>query len=237
MRSRVCGSSEALPFRPREHAIVGRSAISTAGCKRSPRQTLYIHSAELYILPPLLSTHTTMDPLRSHEEPAQEAQPFADQTPENRRARRRKVKELKREAEAGRKPEAGPSGVNTSNETREEKNPSEKKPDNAFDDADFIAFTFSEPEEDADERPPAREWDKGKERASERDRSGRKRKSDAYERDDGYSSKKQRVAAASRRAPWTADVDWESCTNVAELYVLHNATLMDSRPLTISGSG
>lgn len=134
----------------------------------------------------------------------------------------------KHEAEAGTEAEAGPSGANTPIETREKKKkkPAEKKRDNAFDETDFIPFTFSDPEEDVDERPSAREWDKGKGRASEREHAGRKRKSDEYERDDGYASKRQRVAAASRRAPWTADVDWESCTNVAEMYVLYMAPLL-----------
>lgn len=32
-------------------------------------------------------------------------------------------------------------------------------------------------------------------------------------------TKKERMDAASRKAPWLADVDWEGCTNVAQLYV------------------
>ena len=159
-----------------------------------------------------------MQPRNLDRESAQTASAPANQTPEGRRGRRRKAKE-RREAEAGTEPEAGPSGVNTPTETSEKKETAEQKGENAFEEADFIAFAFSDPEEDADERPPAREWDKGKGRASEHDYAGRKRKSGEYERDDGYANKKQRVAAASRKAPWTVDVDWDSCANVAEMYV------------------
>ena len=78
-----------------------------------------------------------------------------------------------------------------------------------------------------------REWDKGKskgkgkERARDDDKSsrregeraGRKRKAEEIDHDDGYANKKERVAAASRKAPWASNVDWMECTNVAEMYV------------------
>lgn len=113
---------------------------------------------------------------------------------------------------------------------------------------DFIPFDDSGPElektqqpgQDQRERkrsPPTREWDRGKvrvrepsppsdqrkrrERSWERDQkdSGRKRKHDTTF-DDGYENKKQRTDAASRKAPWVSDVNWESCTNVAEMCVV-----------------
>jgi non-canonical poly(A) RNA polymerase PAPD5/7 len=82
---------------------------------------------------------------------------------------------------------------------------------------DFLPFELSESESDAQAPPrPTREWDEGK--PEERDRKG-KRKDRGYEREDGYENKKQRVNAASRRAPWVVDVEWERCSNVAEMCV------------------
>ena len=85
---------------------------------------------------------------------------------------------------------------------------------------DFIAFGLVDghPREKAKEDVRERDWDKGKRKAGERDGgSGRKRKAD-FDRNDGYHNKKERTDAASRKAPWVADVDWEASTNVAELY-------------------
>ncbi|KAI0062345.1 Nucleotidyltransferase [Artomyces pyxidatus] len=118
-------------------------------------------------------------------------------------------------------------------------------PERTFDPGvDFIPFGLSdEPEgedrtrgksdrERASDRPVnrEREWDRGKgkarqweqradERDRDRDRNGgaRKRKADDYDRNDGYENKKQRMDAASRKAPWVAGVDWEASANVAEL--------------------
>jgi hypothetical protein len=86
------------------------------------------------------------------------------------------------------------------------------------DSEDFIPFApDSAGEED---EPPTREWDKGKSKGRGRDRdSGRRRDRDSYG-DDGYANKKQRTDAASRKAPWVADIDWDDCNNVAEMYVL-----------------
>ncbi|EIN07011.1 Nucleotidyltransferase [Punctularia strigosozonata HHB-11173 SS5] len=107
----------------------------------------------------------------------------------------------------------------------------------SFQDAeDFVPFAPDSDEEEED-RPPVREWDKGKGRERDRDRDGdgdgerrrdrdrdkdrdgdfgRKRERERYG-DDGYVNKKQRLDAASRKAPWVADIDWDSCNNVAEM--------------------
>ena len=64
----------------------------------------------------------------------------------------------------------------------------------------------------------AREWDKGKSRLANDDRNhGRKRKVDEVDLNDGYENKKQRVNAASRRAPWAWDVEWDRCQNVSQM--------------------
>lgn len=88
---------------------------------------------------------------------------------------------------------------------------------------DFIAFRFEgDPDvhdhfrKEDKEEPREREWDKGKERAQDRDNVGGKKRKADFDRDDGY-SKKERMDAASRKAPWITDVDWEGCANVAEL--------------------
>ncbi|PCH37934.1 hypothetical protein WOLCODRAFT_148891 [Wolfiporia cocos MD-104 SS10] len=88
----------------------------------------------------------------------------------------------------------------------------------SFEEADFVAFTYSE-EESEEAKPAVREWDEGKGKAPERDwaQSGRKRKADDRDPMDGHASRRRRVSAAARKAPWTADVDWERCTNVAEM--------------------
>ena len=99
--------------------------------------------------------------------------------------------------------------------------------ESSFGDNDFIAFSFSDTEE-ADKQsvressPPVREWDRGKAKDKGKEReehAGRKRKVEEVDFDDGYANKKQRVAAASRKAPWAQDVDWDKCRNVAEMCV------------------
>jgi len=65
-----------------------------------------------------------------------------------------------------------------------------------------------------------REWDQGKVRERSRGRCGestKKRKHDAVDFEDGYANKKQRMNAASRKAPWVYDIDWKDCRNVAEM--------------------
>lgn len=78
--------------------------------------------------------------------------------------------------------------------------------------------------QDEKSKPPhsEREWDRGKD-ARDNDRrdrrndpdSSRKRKHDDY--DDGYTNKKERMDAASRKCPWVNGLDLERCRNVAEM--------------------
>ncbi|EJF66211.1 hypothetical protein DICSQDRAFT_152192 [Dichomitus squalens LYAD-421 SS1] len=138
----------------------------------------------------------------------------------NRRARR---KEKQRQ-----NGEAGPSNPQSSNTSEPPSKAAEASSaiQSSFGNDDFIAFSFSDSEE-ADKRsaressPPLREWDRGKRKEKEREEhAGRKRKVEEIDFNDGYTNKKQRIAAASRRAPWAQDVDWDRCVNVAEM--LHN---------------
>jgi non-canonical poly(A) RNA polymerase PAPD5/7 len=89
--------------------------------------------------------------------------------------------------------------------------------------SDFIALGLEDDSEVHDrsrkedkEEPPEREWDKGKGKAQDRDNVGGKKRKADFDRNDGY-NKKERMDAASRKAPWVTDVDWEGCANVAEL--------------------
>ncbi|KAI0636561.1 hypothetical protein C8Q77DRAFT_1154490 [Trametes polyzona] len=154
----------------------------------------------------------------------------------NRRARR-KEKQQQQAAEAG-QPTSDTAGTSQDVNTSSSKHSSKAGASDGggFTEADFIAFSFSDPEEESaptqEDWPPVREWDKGKGKGKARERererewerekehAGRKRKAEEIDLDDGYANKKQRVAAASRKAPWVKDVDWDSCTNVAEM--LHN---------------
>ncbi|EIW60204.1 uncharacterized protein TRAVEDRAFT_164816 [Trametes versicolor FP-101664 SS1] len=153
--------------------------------------------------------------------------PTDDKTSGSSRRARRKEKQQNAEA--------GPSGSSTQDDTNavvEPKASGKGEGENTFTEADFIPFSFSDPEEPAEpapakeDWPPAREWDRGKgksrekerERGDERESAGRKRKVEEVDFDDGYANKKQRVAAASRRAPWVNNVDWDRCANVAEMY-------------------
>lgn len=90
-------------------------------------------------------------------------------------------------------------------------------------DEDFVGFTFSDEEENEEEVeetvPQVREWDRGKGKARDYESGGRKRGHDEIDYNDGYANKKQRTDAASRLAPWAADVEWDKCNNVAEMYV------------------
>lgn len=93
--------------------------------------------------------------------------------------------------------------------------------------------------------PPTREWDRGKpplndDRDRDRDRHARRRDRDADRHADGRGRKREhdridengdtrrdetrRTAhyTESLKAPWTKDVDWDACNNVAEMYVLHH---------------
>ena len=89
--------------------------------------------------------------------------------------------------------------------------------------SDFIAFGFEDDPEVHDrfhkedkEEHRERDWDRGKGRAQDRDNVGGKKRKADFDRNDGY-NKKERMDAASRKAPWVTDVDWEGCANVAEL--------------------
>lgn len=112
-----------------------------------------------------------------------------------------------------------------------------------FTEEDFIALPPIDPEDPEEEVPetksPVREWDRGKGKSRDYDGYGRKRKLDEVDLSDGYANKKQRVDAASRRAPWAADVDWEHCNNVAELYVasLSSMSIVFIRSQVAAGSG
>lgn len=81
--------------------------------------------------------------------------------------------------------------------------------------SDFIALGFEDDPIDKEE-PRERDWDKGKGKAQDRDNAGGKKRKADFDRNDGY-NKKERIDAASRKAPWVTDVDWEGCANVAEL--------------------
>lgn len=81
---------------------------------------------------------------------------------------------------------------------------------------DFVAFTFSDGEDKYEEDDtPIREWERGK--RSYEGSHGKKRKADEVEREDRYSSKRNRLDHVPRKAPWVVDVDWQSCNNVPEL--------------------
>lgn len=173
----------------------------------------------------------------------------ASSSNENRKARRKNKKRKEKadaQPEAG---PSNPKGANTkdSQDAEPSSAPGPSTTQNngsqSFLEADFIAFD-DEPESQEDEpealnpkgkgkqragspsangkEPYAREWDKGKGRmlANDDRGHGRKRKVDEVDLRDGYDNKKQRLNAASRRAPWVWDVDWDSCRNVAEMYVI-----------------
>lgn len=89
--------------------------------------------------------------------------------------------------------------------------------------SDFIALRFEDDPEVHDrfrkedkEEPRERDWDKGKGKAQDRDNVGGKKRKADFDRNDGY-NKRERMDAASRKAPWVTDVDWEGCANVSEL--------------------
>jgi non-canonical poly(A) RNA polymerase PAPD5/7 len=97
--------------------------------------------------------------------------------------------------------------------------------------ADFIPFDFSDEEVAAEEEedgvPSVPSPDKGKDRErpewdvnvhGELKKNGMKRSAEVME-EGGYANKKQRTDASSRLTPWVRDVDWDSCRNLAELYV------------------
>jgi hypothetical protein len=102
---------------------------------------------------------------------------------------------------------------------------------------EFIKFAFSDSDEET-AAVPIREWDQGKQ-SGDVEKRGKKRKSGEmsrgdreYDRDgrrdrgrdrdrdrdrDRHGEKKQRLENVPRHAPWVATVDWDRCSNVAEL--------------------
>ncbi|KIP08737.1 hypothetical protein PHLGIDRAFT_68903 [Phlebiopsis gigantea 11061_1 CR5-6] len=144
----------------------------------------------------------------------------------SRKARRDRDRDRDRTDKKKEDIEAGPSGTSHS-DAATEAGPSttlNERQDVASSsfaaDQDFVGFTFSDDEKENEEEveetaPPVREWDRGKGKA--RDYEGRKRRHDEIDYNDGYANKKQRLDAASRLAPWAVDVEWDKCTNVAEM--------------------
>lgn len=188
------------------------------------------------------ATHlnTLMSTKQPHSQDSSGSAPLEEQPPSNRRSRR------KEKQQAAAVLEAGPSGSNAPisavGEGAKDSAVGSALAKSTFAEADFIPFSFSDPEEPApapEDWPPEREWDKGKgkrgakenergrarEREREPEHAGRKRKADEINLDDGYANKKQRTAAASRKAPWVTDVDWDSCANVAEMYACKDVAL------------
>ena len=100
----------------------------------------------------------------------------------------------------------------------------EKLPAPSFEDnVDFIAFE-SDPHERSSqgeqEDLPVGERDRDAPKFRERDSGNSKKRTLDFDQNDGYNNKKERTNAASRKAPWVTDVDWEGSINVAELYAL-----------------
>ncbi|KAI0748435.1 hypothetical protein C8Q80DRAFT_1104159 [Daedaleopsis nitida] len=153
-----------------------------------------------------------------------------DDNPSNRRTRRKEKHNTHADAGPSGSQSAGPSNPaskSNSSNLQSTKNGVAESASSSFAEADFIAFSFSDPEVEAAapraDSPPGREWDKGKGKAGESsgrresEHAGRKRKAEEVDSNDGYANKKERVAAASRRAPWAKNVDWEGCVNVADM--------------------
>ena len=118
-------------------------------------------------------------------------------------------------------PEAGPSSLTLdmlSDRSDIMRNDRTRKNAEFTTENDFISFV----RESDPERPlstSAREWDKGKAvmRSGKEEHAGRKRRWEEVTQDDDISTVKRKADAATRRAPWTKSVDWETCRNVAEM--------------------
>ncbi|KAJ7137931.1 hypothetical protein C8R44DRAFT_339409 [Mycena epipterygia] len=108
------------------------------------------------------------------------------------RNERRRGKERERDANSPRPPSASPPPLPSSSRRR---------------DSDSGDRRSGAPQEHGRTNGHAREWDRGK------------RKYDmVFDPSDGYQNKKQRTDAKSRLAPWVEHVDWDGCTNTAELF-------------------
>jgi non-canonical poly(A) RNA polymerase PAPD5/7 len=104
----------------------------------------------------------------------------------------------------------------------EEKLPTTFEESSFEDNVDFIAFEPELHERDSkgeQEGQRAGEQDRDAMKSRERDGEDSKKRKLDYDQNDGYNNKRERTNAASRKAPWVTDVDWEGSTNVAELYV------------------
>lgn len=148
---------------------------------------------------------------------------------------------------ANSQPEAGPSNnIRKSRENSATRNnhegrysslstitaPNSGNPVSFTDGVDFVAFVPSD-----DEERPVRDWDKGKKPVSFDDRydreeylAGRKRRREESERNEEPTSSRRGVNVnnPSRKAPWTAEVDWDGCKNVAEMCVSINKSYIYS---------
>ncbi|KAK2463868.1 hypothetical protein APHAL10511_004173 [Amanita phalloides] len=132
------------------------------------------------------------------------------------------------------RPRAGSSGANSHDDGKAKTHTAA-----AFG-QDFIAFAPSD--ESGEEEPEpgpigrrrgkgkgretslaVREWDKDKDKdkdivREDDDHERSRRKYDlVFDFDDSYGSKKQRLDAHSRKAPWLDQFEWEDCKNVAEM--------------------
>ncbi|KAH8106935.1 hypothetical protein BXZ70DRAFT_915720 [Cristinia sonorae] len=141
----------------------------------------------------------------------------------SRRAKRRKNKSAQSETVSG-KATALPvqndeeNTVAISKQSEGETDPAPVKRGD-FGEEDYIELKFDDAPEFAEfdkeaQESPERPWDKG---APGSEHAGRKRKVGEVDHSDGYANKKQRLDAASRRAPWAWDVDWNGCHNVAQM--------------------
>ncbi|KAH9043330.1 hypothetical protein EDB85DRAFT_2218083 [Lactarius pseudohatsudake] len=112
------------------------------------------------------------------------------------------------------------SGAATPVPPDEQKSPTTFEEHSFEKNVDFIAFGPEPHELDAKEdEEELRAGERDEDTANPRERDGEdgKRRRLDFDQNDGYSNKKERTNAASRKAPWVTDVDWEGSTNVAEL--------------------
>ncbi|KAI9466112.1 hypothetical protein BJY52DRAFT_1112603 [Lactarius psammicola] len=104
------------------------------------------------------------------------------------------------------------SGAATPVPLDEQKSPAAFEEPSFESNVDFIAFEPEPHERDSkgdEEEPRVGERDGDTANFRERDGGdGKKRKLD-FDQNDGYNNKKERTDAASRKAPWVTDVDWE----------------------------
>ncbi|KAH9001363.1 hypothetical protein EDB92DRAFT_1826239 [Lactarius akahatsu] len=112
------------------------------------------------------------------------------------------------------------SGAATPVPPDEQKSPATFEEHSFEKNVDFIAFGPEPHELDGKEdEEELRVGERDEDTANPRERDGEdgKRRRLDFDQNDGYSNKKERTNAASRKAPWVTDVDWEGSTNVAEL--------------------